>query len=155
MKVQEVDQALLDTVCSRLQQQLEGEEAARAEAFVRQYYRWVSPDDLADRAELDVYGAALAHYNLARRRAPGATRVRAYNPRFESDGWQSTHTAVEIVCDDMPFLVDSVSMELNRRGFGVHLIIHPVMRVRRDGDGRAARGPPARRVGPRTPWRSR
>ncbi|HVD56827.1 MAG TPA: hypothetical protein VNC17_08280, partial [Thermoleophilaceae bacterium] len=135
MKVQDVDQALLDTVCSRLQRQLSGDEAQRAEAFVRQYYRWVSPDYLADRSELDVYGAALAHFNLARRRAPGATRIRVYNPQFESDGWQSSHTAVEIVTDDAPFLIDSISMELNRRGFGVHLIIHPVMRVRRDEAG--------------------
>ena len=136
MKVQEVDQALLDTVCSRLQRQLRGDEAGRAEAFVRQYYRWVSPDDLADRSELDVYGAALAHYNLAKRRAPGETRVRVYNPRFDSDGWESSHTAVELVTDDAPFLIDSVAMELNRQDFGVHLIIHPVMRVLRDADGR-------------------
>ena len=61
--------------------------------------------------------------------------MRVYNPRFEENGWQSTHTAVEIVTDDMPFLIDSVSMELNRRGFGVHLIIHPVLGVRRDDDG--------------------
>jgi glutamate dehydrogenase len=136
VKVQDVDQALLDSVCTRLQRQLRADEADRAEAFVRQYYRWVSPDDLAERSELDIYGAALAHFNLARRRAPGSTRVRVYNPRFEADGWQSTHTAVEIVTDDAPFLIDSVSMELNRRGFGVHLIIHPVMWVRRDPDGR-------------------
>ena len=136
MRVQDVDQALLDTVCSRLQQQLEGEEADRAEAFVRQYYRWVSPEDLAERSELDVYGAALAHYNLARTRTPGAPSIRVYNPTFEGDGWQSHHTAVEIVTDDSPFLIDSVAMELNRRGFGVHLIIHPVVIVRRDDEGR-------------------
>src|SRR4051794_29437317 len=35
----------------------------------------------------------------------------------------------------MPFLIDSVSMELNRRGFGMHMIIHPVMSVRRDDAG--------------------
>jgi glutamate dehydrogenase len=42
---------------------------------------------------------------------------------------------VEIVTDDMPFLIDSIGMELNRRGYGVHLIIHPVLDVRRDSDG--------------------
>ena len=36
----------------------------------------------------------------------------------------------------MPFLIDSVTMELNRRGFGLHMIIHPVMKVRRDDAGR-------------------
>jgi glutamate dehydrogenase len=134
--VQDVDEALLDTVCSRLREHLSGAESAQAEAFARQYYRWVSPDDIAERSELDVYGAALAHFDLARRRTPGATKVRIYNPRFETHGWHSPHTAVEIVTDDMPFLIDSVGMELNRRGFGVHLIIHPVIRVRRDDDGR-------------------
>jgi len=133
--VKDVDEALLDTVCSRLREHLRGEEAAQAEAFARQYYRWVSPDDIAERSELDIYGAALAHFDLARRRRPGTTKVRIYNPRFETHGWRSTHTAVEIVTDDMPFLIDSVGMELNRRGFGVHLIIHPVLQVRRDAEG--------------------
>ena len=156
MKVQEVDQALMDTVCSRLQRQLRGDEAGRAEAFVRQYYRWVSPDDLADRSQLDVYGAALAHFNFARkRRARARPQVRVYNPRFDSDGWQSTHTAVEIVTDDMPFLIDSVAMELNRRGFGVHLIIHPVMRVRRDADGRLLEVLPRDALAEEVAWPSR
>jgi glutamate dehydrogenase len=134
--VQDVDEALLETVCSRLRAHLDGDEAGRAEAFARQYFRWVDPEDLAERSELDVYGAALAHFDLARRRRPGETKVRIYNPQFEVHGWRSPHTAVEIVTDDMPFLIDSVGMELNRRGFGVHLIIHPVLKVRRDDEGR-------------------
>ena len=135
MKVEDVDEKLIEGVCARLRDHLNGSDAAPAEAFARQYYRWVSPDDLAERSQLDLYGAALAHFNLARTRAPGTPKVRVYNPQFDEHGWQSTHTAVEIVTDDMPFLIDSVTMELNRRGFGVHLIIHPVIRVRRDGDG--------------------
>jgi glutamate dehydrogenase len=90
---------------------------------------------VAERDPLDLYGLALGHFNFARERAPGTPKVRAYNPRFEEHGWQSTHTAVEIVTDDMPFLIDSVSMELNRAGCGVHLIIHPVLAVRRDAQG--------------------
>jgi glutamate dehydrogenase len=135
-KVQELDEELLDTVCSRLRAHLPDDEASQAETFTRQYYRWVAPEDIAERSELDVYGAALAHFDLARRRAPGTPKVRIYNPQFEVHGWRCTHTAVEIVTDDMPFLIDSVGMELNRRGFGVHLIIHPVLRVRRDAKGR-------------------
>ena len=44
--------------------------------------------------------------------------MRVYNPDFEQHGWQSPHTVVEIVTDDMPFLVDSVTMELSRQGYG-------------------------------------
>jgi glutamate dehydrogenase len=131
----DVDETLIDTVCSRLREHLTGDDASRAEAFARQYYRWVSPEDIAERRDLDLYGAALAHFDLARRRAAGATKIRIYNPEFEVHGWESPHTAVEIVTDDMPFLIDSIGMELNQRGFGVHLIIHPVIQVRRDAEG--------------------
>jgi glutamate dehydrogenase len=134
--VEDVDEALIDSVCARLHEQLRDGEAAQAEAFARQYYRWVSPDDLAERTAADLYGAALAHFNLARTRTPGAPTLRVYNPQSDDHGWQSTHTAVEIVTDDMPFLIDSVTMELNRRDLGVHLIIHPVINVRRDEAGR-------------------
>jgi len=132
----DVDETLIDTVCSRLREHLSGDDADQAEVFARQYYRWVSPEDVAERRGLDLYGAALSHFDLARQRAPGTTKIRIYNPEFEVQGWESPHTAVEIVTDDMPFLIDSIGMELNRRGFGVHLVIHPVIQVRRDGEGR-------------------
>src|SRR3954464_10897143 len=135
MKVEDPEQALTQAVCSRVREQLGGADAELAEAFARQFYRWVAPEDVAERDPLDLYGLALGTFNFARERAPGTPKVRVYNPRFEENGWQSTHTAVEIVTDDMPFLIDSVSMELSRRGFGVHLIIHPVLGVRRDDDG--------------------
>jgi glutamate dehydrogenase len=131
----DVDETLIDTVCSRLREHLTGDDATRAEAFARQYYRWVSSEDIAERRDLDLYGAALAHFDLARQREPGTTKLRVYNPEFDAYGWESPHTVVEIVTDDMPFLVDSLGMELNRRGFGVHLVIHPVIQVRRNADG--------------------
>ena len=118
MKVEDPEQALTEAVCSRVREQLAGADAELAEAFARQFYRWVAPEDVAERDPLDLYGLALGHFNFARERPPGTTKVRVYNPRFEEHGWQSTHTAVEIVTDDMPFLIDSVSMELNRRGCG-------------------------------------
>ena len=136
MKVEDPEQALTEAVCSRVREQLDGSDAELAEAFARQLYRWVAPEDVADREPIDLYGLALGHFNFARERPPGTPKVHVYNPRFEEHGWQSTHTAVEIVTDDMPFLIDSVSMELTRRGFGVHMIIHPVMNVRRDASGR-------------------
>jgi glutamate dehydrogenase len=136
VKLEDVEETLVTAVCERLRTHLDGDEATEAEAFARQYYRWVPPDDLAERTPLDLYGAALSHFNHVRHRLPGEAKVRVYNPQFETDGWGSTHTAVEIVTDDMPFLIDSVSMELTRRSFGMHMIIHPVINVRRDATGR-------------------
>src|SRR5436305_6744315 len=140
---EQVDAALIDTVCSRVRERVEADQAPQLEEFVRQFYRWVPPDDLVGRDALDLYGAALAHWKFLEHRAPGEQRVRVYNPTFEQHGWQSTHTIVEIVTDDMPFLVDSVTMELTRRTHGLHLLIHPVVRGRRDTDGRLVEVLPA------------
>ena len=74
-----------------------------AEVFVRQYYQRVAPEDLTDRTESDLYGAALSHWQFALKRPKGKRLIRVYNPRLEEHAWQSTHTIVEMVQDDMPF----------------------------------------------------
>jgi glutamate dehydrogenase len=137
-KVNDIEGALIESVCSRIRERLDPDAAPQAEEFVRQYYRRVPPEDLAQLEPLDLYGAALAHWSFARQRDPGTPNVRVYNPEFEQHGWQSGHTVVELVSDDMPFLVDSATMELSGQGAGIHLPIHPVMRVRRDRDGELA-----------------
>jgi glutamate dehydrogenase len=136
-RLQEIDSAI-DAVCARVRERLGEDEAPRAEEFVRQYYRRVPPEDLAELDPLDLYGAALAHWSFARKREAGTANVRVYNPDFEQHGWQSAHTVVELVTDDMPFLVDSTTMELSGQDAGIHLLIHPVIRVRRDAHGELA-----------------
>ena len=67
----DVDEPQIDAVCARIREHLSEADAVLAEAFVRQYYRWVAPEDIAERRDLDLYGAALSHFDLARVRAPG------------------------------------------------------------------------------------
>ena len=126
---------IIDSLVEQLGARLKGADSARAQQFVRAYFRDVAPEDLAERDLLDLYGAALAQLRSAQMRQPGEVKLRVYNPRLEQHGWQSTHTVVEIVNDDMPFLVDSVSAEVGRHGLGIHLVIHPVLSVRRDEAG--------------------
>ncbi|MGI8864116.1 MAG: NAD-glutamate dehydrogenase [Solirubrobacteraceae bacterium] len=135
VKASELEEELIDAVCARVRERLPEPLISACEAFVRQYYRWVPAEDLANRSPEDLFGAALAHWRLLARRAPEEMKVRVYNPELEQHGWQSPHTVVEIVTDDMPFLVDSVTMELARAGYALDLVIHPVIRLRRDGDG--------------------
>jgi glutamate dehydrogenase len=131
-----VKDELLDKVVGRVREQLPEDQVPQVEEFVRQYHAWTPLDDLADRSPIDVYGAAVAHWSFARQRTPGSAKIRVFNPQFEEHGWQSTHTVVEVVNDDMPFLVDSTRMGVNRQGYAIHLMLHPIMKVRRDGEGR-------------------
>ncbi|MFC7327569.1 NAD-glutamate dehydrogenase [Marinactinospora rubrisoli] len=106
------------------------------ERFLRLYYRHVAPEELTERAPAEICGAAAAHRQLAGFRSPGRARVRVYTPTQAEHGWDVGHSVVEIVTDDAPFLVNSVTMELNRQGVGVQLVIHPQLRVERDLTGR-------------------
>src|SRR5204863_5413321 len=103
--------------------------------FIRRYYAEVALDDLVTRKVEDLAGAARAHWRLAAHRAPGEVIVRVGNPAAGADGWQSPHTVVEVVSDDMPFVVDSITVELERHGLAVQLVVHPVVVVRRDENG--------------------
>ena len=126
---------LIDKIAAALEERLPEPSRAMAQVFAHRYYAWVAPEDLLETDPEDLYGAALANLNFARQRQPGVPSVRVYNPNFEQYGWQSTHTVIEIVTDDMPFLVDSVTMALNRHGLTVHRIIHPVIRLIRNEQG--------------------
>src|SRR4029077_4518354 len=103
--------------------------------FVAVLYEHVPPGDVAARSSDDLYGAALALWRVAGHRDRGHARGRVYNPELYSDGWSSAHTIVEIVNDDMPFLVDSVTAAINDGGREVRLVIHPILTVSRNGKG--------------------
>ncbi|HYN38547.1 MAG TPA: NAD-glutamate dehydrogenase, partial [Rhodospirillales bacterium] len=112
------------------------EAAAPLLPFLRRYWARVPLDDIEGRTADALFGAAFAHWKLAAQRNPATPLVRVYNPELDEHGWRCEHTVVEVVTDDMPFLVDSLTAELNRRELAVLLALHPVLSIRRDPGGR-------------------
>ncbi|MFS3128135.1 NAD-glutamate dehydrogenase [Nocardioides sp. Bht2] len=104
--------------------------------LLRAYYRHVPSEDVAAREPVDIYGAFAAHYKMAQQRPQGTTTVRVFTPTVAEHGWSANgHSVVEVITDDMPFLVDSVTMELVRQGHNPSLVIHPQFEVVRDITG--------------------
>jgi glutamate dehydrogenase len=133
VKPEEAKTALVEKAIAQVRDRLPGPDRENVERFVSAYYADAAPEDLT---EFDLYGAALAHWHLLQKRRPGTPKVHAYTPSLEEHGWQSRHSVIEIVTDDMPFLVDSVAMALTRRGTAIHAFVHPIVRVLRDDEGR-------------------
>src|ERR1700729_3952851 len=89
--------------------------------FIDAFFDNVLPDDLAAFSTQDKQRIASSIWHLAQQRMPGAVNLRLFNPSPETDGWEVDHTVLEVVNDDMPFLVDSVTGALQQRGLAVHL----------------------------------
>jgi glutamate dehydrogenase len=126
---------LLDDVVEYAQGRWPKAAFVQIELFLRSYYELGDAQDLKSRTLADLYGAAMAHWQTAQKFVSGGHVLRVYNPDVDEHGWHSDHTVVEIVNDDMPFLVDSVTMEVNRCGFTLHSGLHPVFRTWRDQSG--------------------
>ena len=123
-KFEEGKDLIIAAVADKLQKDMSPDQAGFCAEFVRQFYATVAPDDLSEWNIDDLYGAAVNFWALIQQRAPHEIKIRIYNPDFERHGWQTTHTVVEVICDDMPFLVDSMRLVINRMGLVSHLIIH-------------------------------
>ena len=115
---------IINAIVDKLNHKMSPEQARLCSEFVRQFFRTVAMEDLCEWDVEDLYGAAVNFWSLIQHRTPDETKIRIYNPDFERHGWQTTHTVVEVITRDMPFLVDSLRMVINRLGLESHLVIH-------------------------------
>ncbi len=110
---------------------------ALMERFARVYYAQLSLDDLRASDPSALAASACSLFKFSATRKPKTSLIRVFNSGGEKKpGKAPVRTIIEIVGDDMPFIVDSVMAELNRHDFLVHLIVHPVIRVSRTAAGR-------------------
>jgi glutamate dehydrogenase len=102
-----------------------------AELFelVALYWRLVPDEEMVGRTPESMLAATVSQRELAAQRLPGELKLRV------TEGQDGAHAAIEIVTDDMPFLVDSVMAALSARGLDTHLLVHPVIVVCREALG--------------------
>lgn len=112
-----------------------GKLSLRQEKFIRQFYAGVPIQDLVEASLHTLAGTAKSAWKFVQKRKAGETKIRVYNPSRSSDGWDSDHSFIEIVMEDMPFLIDSVSTNLAQHGIIVHQVIHPILRLERTKSG--------------------
>ncbi len=113
------------------------EDLAFAE-FLPGYYQELPEFDVDDRRDEDLYSVAAAHFRIGQRRASGETIVQVLSPDRRRDGWHSERSIVFMITDDAPFLVDTVRIVLERHSVTTHLLVHPMLRVRRGPAGELA-----------------
>ncbi len=111
--------------------------------FVAQLYEHAVAEDVLCYAPADLAALAERAFDFLRERKPGAPKIRCENVALDESGDRKSVTLIEIVNDDMPFLVDSVMGEIAERRLTVQLVAHPVFGVQRDGAKLKALSAPA------------
>lgn len=130
-------QAIIKKVRAYIKEHAPAAEAGLLEKFAERYLSSLSASDLRERSIEELYYILRSQMSFMAVRKAGESKVRVFNPTVEKDGWHSTHTVVQISHDDIPFLVDSTRMAINRHGYLIHFIIHlGGMKIKRDSENR-------------------
>ena len=127
---------LLSAAQQAAQKATKGKTRKLLQTFMAEYFAHVPMHDLEGLSGAELMALARSHLATGDSRKPKSPNVRVYNPDKKRDGWTSRHSVIEIVTEDMPFLVDSISAELTRRELPIHLVIHPICKVLRGKGGK-------------------
>ncbi|MBR9727860.1 NAD-glutamate dehydrogenase [Shewanella intestini] len=122
---------LLENVVTLIHAKIPNSQAKQVEQFATCLYAHMSKDDLHARNDSDLYGAVVSLWNALNKTQTDQTHIRVFNPSQAKHGWQSTHSIIEVIQPDMPFLVDSLSMAFNRMGITSHMMLHTPLNVQR------------------------
>jgi glutamate dehydrogenase len=101
--------------------------------YLHAYYRHVQIDDLSAAGASRLAAVALRQAEFAAERPQGRALVEV-RPGGDA-ALDASSDVIDVVTDDMPFLVDSITMELAKHGLSARLVVHPQLRVRRDVSG--------------------
>lgn len=117
-------QELIDQVIGKIIRQYPAEQAGLLSTFAQNYYGTVAYEDLQQKNADDLLAILWSHWKIIDSRVSGEIKVKVFNPQLNQDGWKSQYTAIQIACDNMPYIVDSVRSYLNRHGLLIHFMVH-------------------------------
>lgn len=99
--------------------------------FSEYYFLRFPIDELAGRHMGDVFGSVYQWWRTIQQFDGAQPKVQLINPKLDVEGWVCPHTVLVVQHLDMPFLVDSIRIELNRRNIAIHAIKSTVLNVTR------------------------
>jgi len=79
---------------------------------------------------------AVSHWELARQHSKGEPSLRIYCPLKRPEA--QSKIIIDIVSDDMAFLIDSITAAINKHKLLIDLLIHPRVYVKYDKNGKLA-----------------
>ena len=123
-KFEQGKEIIIGSLVDKIKDKLNAKQAKLCIEFVSRFFSTLCLEDLEAWGIKDLFGASINFWNFIENRSPDETKVRIYNPNYEQYGWQTTHTVIEVICNDRPFLVDSLRIVISKMELSMHLITH-------------------------------
>lgn len=114
---------------------LPSKSSALLKNFTQKFLEKIPEDDLKAIDTETLARTAQNHWDLFQSKKPNKPAIRIYTPTIEKDGWTIGHTIIDIVSDDMAFLIDSIVAEIVRHGQLIQMLVHPTLHVEYDSKG--------------------
>ena len=128
--------SLMTGILNDVRGQVGKQQQDNAVKFAQTFYQRLTEDELPLHSTEAWAALSNDFLKFADKRKTSDPAIRIFTPTQKQNGWESTHTVIQIVNNDMPFLVDSVTMALAEKGIGIHVLGHPVIQVERDKSGK-------------------
>lgn len=103
--------------------------------FARQYLNSLSAIDLEIFTAPQLAATVRNLWHAAQARNGTTANITASSATHTKHSWDGAYSVLDIVNDDMPFLVDSVVAAINQLHLNVQLVAHPIVHVQRDALG--------------------
>ena len=126
---------LINRVKLELKENHSAKEAENLVHLAQLYFQDSLTEDMVSEPIENLYGTILCLWDFIKQRKSNTPSIRVYNPNYEEHSWHSTHTVIEILTDDMPFLVSSLNMAIARLGHTIHKTSHPLLNLARNKSG--------------------
>ena len=123
------------TLLDKAQTHIPKQDSPDYKSFLKTFYKKVPKEDFEMMSPENLAYTARTHLKLSHsRKYGGKPAISVYTPSRKQSGWDG-NTIIDIVNDDMAFLVDSVVAEIIRHNYQINVFIHPILHVERSSQG--------------------
>ncbi|TEW50663.1 NAD-glutamate dehydrogenase [Psychromonas algicola] len=126
---------ILEQIFTQLKTHFTALEQPLLQSFINAIYRDVSIVDLTTISPADLSGLTVSLWREAQEWNGKVAKVKVFNPDVEQDEWKSTHTIISVLSRNIPFIIDTLKIVLNKQNINLHRILYSEIHSERSKSG--------------------
>ena len=127
---------ILEQIFTQLKTHFPVRDQPLLQSFIAGIYRDVSIVDLATIKPDDLAGLTVSLWREVHLWKGQIAKVKVFNPDVEQEEWQSTHSIITVLSRNIPFVIDTIKIILNKSQIKLHRIFYSEISSERNASGK-------------------